>query len=219
MSGAGGAVAPPVLLYGIRMRACVQGRCAEAPLKGTPPGDTASAGWPPATKPQDPAWEYLRLRGLGHRYRKASRGFRIEARGIGADEVLVCARVRADGTVVRVLPDGREEPFPRDMPTREMTEEGIEAAALSDPDAQPLTEVQLAQARQVLRVKTLCRALRVTQEEFATRFGLSLATVRDWEQGRTQPDQAASTYLEVIARAPDAVMAALGTAPAVTAER
>jgi len=37
--------------------------------------------------------------------------------------------------------------------------------------------------------------------------------VRDWEQGRTQPDQATSTYLDVIARAPDAVMTALGTAP------
>ncbi len=100
-----------------------------------------------------------------------------------------------------------------------MTEEEITAAALSDPDAQPLTEEQLAQAKPVPRVKTLRRALRMTQEEFAQRFGLSLATVRDWEQGRTQPDQAASTYLEVITRAPDAVMAALSTAPDVTVER
>lgn len=128
------------------------------------------------------------------------------------------ARIRDDGTLVRVMPDGSEHPLSRE-PMREMTEEEIEAAALSDPDAQPFTEVQLAQARQVPRVKTLRQALRVTQEEFATRFGLSLATVRDWEQGRTQPDQAASTYLEVIARAPDAVMAALGTAPEATAGR
>ena len=80
-------------------------------------------------------------------------------------------------------------------------------------DAQPLNAAQLAQARPVPRVKTLRRTLRMTQEEFATRFRLSLATVRDWEQGRTKPDQAASAYLEVIARLPQAVMQALGTAP------
>jgi len=42
----------------------VGGRCrwAEAPMKGY----TAPAGWPPATKPQDPAWEHRRLRGLEH---------------------------------------------------------------------------------------------------------------------------------------------------------
>ncbi len=124
----------------------------------------------------------------------------------------IVARRRADGRVVRVLPDGTERILSRE-PLQPMAEEEIEAAALSDPDAQPLTEEQFARARRIPRVKTLRRALRMTQEEFAQRFGLSLATVRDWEQGRTQPDQAASTYLDVIARAPDAVMTALGTAP------
>ena len=51
----------------------------------------------------------------------------------------------------------------------------------------------------------------MTQEEFAERFQLSLATLRDWEQGRSQPDQAASTYLEVIARNPQLIMETLGT--------
>ena len=62
----------------------------------------------------------------------------------------VVARRRADGRVVRVLPGGSEEPFPG-TPLRAMTEEEIEAAALSDPDAQPLNEEQLARARPVLR--------------------------------------------------------------------
>ncbi len=124
----------------------------------------------------------------------------------------IVARRRADGTLVRVLPDGTERILSPE-PLLSMPEEEIEAAALSDPDAQPLTEEQFARARRIPRLKTLRRALRMTQEEFAQRFGLSLATVRDWEQGRTQPDQAASTYLDVIARAPDAVMTALGTAP------
>jgi len=51
----------------------------------------------------------------------------------------------------------------------------------------------------------------MTQEEFAARFHLSLATLRDWEQGRSQPDQATSAYLEVIGRAPDVVLRVLGT--------
>jgi len=70
--------------------------------------------------------------------------------GAEMSENIIVARLRADGIAVRVLPDGSEEPFP-DTPMREMTEAEIEAAALSDPDAQPLTEEQLARARPVLR--------------------------------------------------------------------
>ena len=100
-----------------------------------------------------------------------------------------------------------------------MTEAEIEAAAQSDPDARPFTEDELARAKPLPRVKLLRRALHMTQEEFAERFRLSLATVRDWEQGRTQPDQAASTYLEVIARNPHMIMQTLGTEAAPVGQR
>jgi putative transcriptional regulator len=53
------------------------------------------------------------------------------------------------------------------------------------------------------------RALHLTQEEFADRFRIPLGTLRDWEQGKTQPDQAARAYLTVIARNPKAVVEAL----------
>jgi putative transcriptional regulator len=36
-----------------------------------------------------------------------------------------------------------------------------------------------------------------------------LGTLRDWEQGRVEPDQAARAYLTVIARAPEVVRKAL----------
>lgn len=133
-------------------------------------------------------------------------------------ETTITARMRDDGTLVRVMPDGSDQPLPV-PPSRPMTDEEIEAAALAHPDAQPLTAQQLATARRVPRVKTLRRALGMTQEEFADRFHLSLATVRDWEQGRTQPDQAASTYLEVIARNPNMVMQTLGTEAETTVHR
>ena len=51
----------------------------------------------------------------------------------------------------------------------------------------------------------------MTQEEFAARFRLSLTTGRDWEQGRTRPDQAASTDLDIIARIAQMVMQTRGT--------
>lgn len=133
-------------------------------------------------------------------------------------ENIINAKMRSDGSLVRVLPDGSEQPLPI-PPSRPMTDAEIEAAALTDPDAQPMTADQLANAKPVVRVKTLRRALRMTQEEFAERFHLSLATVRDWEQGRTQPDQAASTYLEVIARNPKMIMQTLGTEAEATAQR
>jgi DNA-binding XRE family transcriptional regulator len=38
-------------------------------------------------------------------------------------------------------------------------------------------------------IKTLRRALALTQEEFAARFRIPLGTLRDWEQGRSEPDQ------------------------------
>lgn len=53
----------------------------------------------------------------------------------------------------------------------------------------------------------------MTQGEFAARFRLSLATVRDWEQGRTRP------HLDVIARNPQMVMQTLGTEIASVAQR
>ena len=55
--------------------------------------------------------------------------------------------------------------------------------------------------------------MHLTQEEFAARFHIPLGTLRDWEQGKTQPDQAARAYLRVIARNPTAVQEALATTP------
>ena len=61
-------------------------------------------------------------------------------------------------------------------------------------------------------VKTLRRALGLTQEEFAARYCIPLGTLRDWEQGRTQPDQPARAYIKIIAIDPDWVSRALASA-------
>jgi putative transcriptional regulator len=95
-----------------------------------------------------------------------------------------------------------------------MTEEERHAAALSDPDCPPATPAQLARARRVPNVRALRRSMKLSQEEFARRFGLPLGTVRDWEQGAHRPDRAAQVLLTVIARNPEAVIRALKEKPA-----
>ncbi|HUA24279.1 MAG TPA: helix-turn-helix domain-containing protein, partial [Steroidobacteraceae bacterium] len=77
--------------------------------------------------------------------------------------------------------------------------------AAADPDARPMTAEELRSARRVSRVKTLRRALGFTQEQFAVRYQIPLGTLRDWEQGRTEPDRPARAYLKVIARDPEGV--------------
>jgi putative transcriptional regulator len=67
-----------------------------------------------------------------------------------------------------------------------MTEEQRHEAALSDPDAFPMTEEELDNAPLTPRVKVLRRALELSQEEFSSRYCIPLGTLRDWEQGRSE---------------------------------
>jgi putative transcriptional regulator len=92
-----------------------------------------------------------------------------------------------------------------------MTPKEIEDAARRDSD--PLTPDDLKRMRRTPQVKIIRRALGLTQEEFAARYRIPVGTLRDWEQGRTEPDQPARAYLTVIARDPEAVRRALSLAP------
>ena len=51
--------------------------------------------------------------------------------------------------------------------------------------------------------------LGLSQARFARAFGLDVATVAAWEQGRRRPDRTARILLAVIAREPEAVRRAL----------
>jgi len=83
-----------------------------------------------------------------------------------------------------------------------MTDEEVVAAALSDPDAQPLSPEQLAKMRRISRVKALRHRLGMTQAEFAEAFHLPITTLRDWEQHRSMPDAPARALLLAIERDP-----------------
>lgn len=86
-----------------------------------------------------------------------------------------------------------------------MSIEAIEKAARADGDAQPLTGADLSRMKQTARVKLIRRALELTQEEFSARYHIPLGTLRDWEQGRAEPDQPTRAYLTLIARDPEHV--------------
>ena len=74
------------------------------------------------------------------------------------------------------------------------------------------TEGFVAHVPDDVDVKAIRAGLDLSQEAFAQRFGFSLAAVRDWEQQRRQPEQAARVLLLVIAHNPAAVDSALAAA-------
>lgn len=95
----------------------------------------------------------------------------------------------------------------------EMTEEERHAAAMADPDARPMTDKEWAAAPRVPQAWVIRRALRLSQADFAAHFQIPIGTLRDWEQGRKEPDAAAKAYLRVIAREPEVVRRALAARP------
>lgn len=94
-------------------------------------------------------------------------------------------RLKADGRLVEILPDGSERNI---------------AAGVS-----PVT-MEESQADHARRVRA---ATRLTQAEFAARIGVPVDTVRNWEQGKRTPRGPARALLKLIEHAPEAAFAAL----------
>jgi putative transcriptional regulator len=85
-----------------------------------------------------------------------------------------------------------------------------EGVAIARGEADPATYRVHVPAK--IDVAKMRRNLRLTQAEFALRFGLTLTQVRDWEQQRSAPGGALRAYLKVIEKEPDAVTRALAPA-------
>lgn len=94
-----------------------------------------------------------------------------------------------------------------------MTDEDIARQIAENPDAAPdLSDVPPEHLRIVhppggVSVRGIRAKLGLTQAEFAERFGFPIGTLRDWEQGRKQPEAATRTLLFVIERNPELVAA------------
>lgn len=100
------------------------------------------------------------------------------------------------------------------MAEKKLSQLGAELVeALQEVAAHVRGEVELpmrvTQAPDIVDVTGIRKRMQLSQREFADRFGLSLSTVRDWEQGRRQPDRSARILLRVIEREGEAVVRAL----------
>ena len=83
-----------------------------------------------------------------------------------------------------------------------------EAIAHAKSQGQPVAGVKVYQP-QAVDVPRLRERLSLTQEQFAARFGFSVATLRHWERGDRSPSGASLVLLNVIDRNPSAVLQAL----------
>ncbi len=113
--------------------------------------------------------------------------------------------------IIRVVHEPGDPPLKTDtdwVRIDALTDEQIHAAALSDPDAQPLPRDGRGLTK-LVNVKKLREKLGMTQETFAEIYRIPIGTLRDWEQRRKNPDAPARAYLQVIASNPDAVAALL----------
>lgn len=82
-----------------------------------------------------------------------------------------------------------------------------EAHAIARGDSAPARSFEADE----IDVAAIRKRLNLSQDKFAARFGLSAATVRDWEQKRRRPDRIALNLLKVIDHAPETVERALAT--------
>jgi putative transcriptional regulator len=87
-------------------------------------------------------------------------------------------RLKADGRIVEILPDGSER-------------------ALTGGDTGAPAEPQGAAYARGVRAQT-----KLTQAEFAARIGVPIETVRNWEQGKRSPRGPARALLKLIEKVP-----------------
>jgi putative transcriptional regulator len=88
-----------------------------------------------------------------------------------------------------------------------MTDEEVLAAALSDPDAQPSPEG--SKMHPMALAKRLRFNLVLSQEDFADRYHIPLATLKAWERHELETDPVALAFLHTIAIDPEGVARAL----------
>lgn len=97
---------------------------------------------------------------------------------------------------------------------RPRTEAEIDAEAADDRDAWREADLAAATLVPAAPTPTQVRALRarlgLSQVAFARRFGFSVDTLQQYEQGRRVPSGPAASLLRVIDAEPEAVMRALG---------
>jgi putative transcriptional regulator len=112
-------------------------------------------------------------------------------------------RLKADGRLVEILPDGRERML---RPPLADHERHLEAPSIA-PDRPRQVPIDASYARHVRS------QARLTQAEFASRIGVPIETVRNWEQGKRSPRGPARALLKLLDQVPDVAFSILGPQP------
>jgi putative transcriptional regulator len=107
-------------------------------------------------------------------------------------------RLKADGRLVEILPDGSEHPL--SMPVN-----GVPA-----PRPAALRRRSESESLDAAYARGVRGRTGLTQAAFAARIGVPIETVRNWEQGKRSPRGPARALLKVIEGAPEAAFAVLG---------
>ena len=107
-------------------------------------------------------------------------------------------RLKADGRLVEILADGSERtipPTPADQPS-----------TVDAPSIVPLAPGERDLASYARRIRA---NVKLTQAEFASRIGVPIETVRNWEQGKRAPRGPARALLKVLEQVPDVAFSVL----------
>src|SRR5258708_34002106 len=115
----------------------------------------------------------------------------------------VRARLNRDGTAVR-LGRGRQNKM---RPRADLAR--IDATSDAELVRHAADDERAAQADAGAYARGIRRRLNLSQAAFAQRIGVSVETVRNWEQGKRSPDQAAKALRRIVERTPEAAFRAL----------
>jgi putative transcriptional regulator len=127
-------------------------------------------------------------------------------RELAMNKTVIFASIGRDGTLNT---SDRSEESPPSEPIAAIIPEHVEEAVCRGPNDTTADAEDFQSIRSAPHVATLRRALALTQKEFAARYHIPLAALRDWEREHSEPDQPMCAYLTVIARYPTIVLRAL----------
>jgi putative transcriptional regulator len=106
-------------------------------------------------------------------------------------------RLKADGRLVEILPDGSEQVIAAD------------ARSIATAAHNAARSAAAARGSDASYARTVRGQTGLTQAAFAARIGVPVETVRNWEQGKRSPRGPARALLKVIEQAPDTAFAVL----------
>ena len=81
---------------------------------------------------------------------------------------------------------------------KELIQSAEQALAIAKGRAEPAAVF----SPETVDVAAIRKRQKISQSDFAKRYGIPLGTIKDWEQKRRQPDRAAILLLKVIEKAP-----------------